>query len=108
MITMGGAKTFYACGPKEFLNILKYSTYTIGRSFHLLAFSLLFHKDFYSIEGAVDDRMFHLMNHCNLLNRSVLVADKIGKLQPAIDYENVDVKIEELRKRSILYLSENL
>lgn len=104
----GGAKTFYACGPKEFLNILKYSTYTIGRSFHLLAFSLLFHKDFYSIDGAVDDRMFHLMNHCNLLNRSVLVADKIGKLQPAIDYENVDVKLEELRKRSILYLSENL
>lgn len=104
----GGAKTYYACGPKEFLNILKYSTYTIGRSFHLLAFSLLFHKDFYSIEGAADDRMSHLIHHCDLQNRSVLVGDDIELLQPTIDYVNVDMKLDELRKKSILYLTNNL
>lgn len=101
----GGAKSYYACGPKEFLNILKYSKYVIGCSFHLLAFSLLFHKDFYSIEGANDDRMSNLLDFCQLQNRSILAHENIKCLEGKIDYNLVELKLKEMRKKSQSYLS---
>lgn len=74
----------------------------------MLAFSLLFHKDFYSIDGAIDDRMSHLLVHCGLLNRSVSEKENISTLQNPINYRNVDVQLEQLRKLSISYLVKNL
>lgn len=48
-------------GPAEFLNLVKNASVVCGASFHLMVFSILFHKDFYCMNGDVDSRMNNLM-----------------------------------------------
>lgn len=56
-------------GPSEFLNLIKNATMVCGASFHLMAFSILFKKTFYCMNGDVDSRMNNLMNMLNLEDR---------------------------------------
>lgn len=49
-------------GPWEFLNLIQHADYVIGRSFHLLVFSILFEKHFIAVEGMDDSRLANLLN----------------------------------------------
>lgn len=96
------------CGPRQFLNLLKNAEFTIGKSFHLLAFSLLFHKDFYSITADEDSRLQNLMEPLGLMDRAVpLDLDEIQVL-PNIDYSKVDSKLKKMKESSIDYLVDAL
>ena len=49
-------------GPWQFLNLIKNADYVIGRSFHLLVFSILFRKKFVAVNGLEDSRLGNLLN----------------------------------------------
>lgn len=97
--------TVHESGPKEFLNLLCHAKMVIGRSFHLVAFSLLFHKDFIVIDGDTDDRMKNILVKFGLLERGMVnsLNYKDVSLSP-IDYERVDAIISKQRDASINYL----
>lgn len=65
-----------ATGPAEFLNLVKNATVVCGASFHLMVFSIIFHKDFYCMNGDVDSRMNNLMKTLCLEDRIWSITDK--------------------------------
>lgn len=65
-------KNFKSCistGPKEFLNLCKFSTCTIGASFHVVVFSILFNTPFYAVDGMKDSRVSELLSMTGLESR---------------------------------------
>lgn len=53
-------RPYSAVGPIEFLNFIKNAKVVCGGSFHLMIFSIIFDKEFYSIGGDVDSRVQNL------------------------------------------------
>ena len=96
-------------GPKEFLNLLSNATMVIGRSFHLVAFSLLFHKEFLVVDGDNDYRLKYILSKVGLCDRGVVNCSnyKINILKK-IDYNRIDSIISELRENSVNYLKESI
>lgn len=63
---------YLSAGPEEFLNLVRYSSYIITSSFHGVAFSLIYKKEF-AVVPLVDrmSRMISLLQRYNLLDRIV-------------------------------------
>lgn len=102
-------RVVHESGPKEFLNLLCNAKMVIGRSFHLIAFSLLFHRDFIVVDGAKDDRMRNILGKLGLLERGMVDCNNYREVQLSpIDYDKVDAIISKQRDSSIKYLEESL
>lgn len=96
------------CGPCEFLNILNFSHYTIGKSFHLLAFSLIFEKEFFIITGATDSRVINILKPLELINRAISINQESIIIPPSINYIQVKKRLINLKNDSIEYLKNSL
>lgn len=98
----------YNCGPKEFLNIISNAEYTIGNSFHLLAFSLIFKKEFFLISKERDSRMLNILEPIGLENG--LLTHNINEIEipSPINFSYIDTKLDEMRIVSFNYLKNSL
>ena len=86
--------------PIEFLALLKGARFLVTNSFHGIALSLLFEKDFFAYEnGGVMTRIDGLLELCHLTNRKVKMVCDIDE-NNRIDYNNVRSVLEEQRKAS--------
>ena len=89
-------------GPKEFLNLIKNAKLILGGSFHMLVFSLLFHKNFYSINADKDARTNHLITELKLNERIISLNDGIindeGNVVFSSDKETILLKMKSLSK----------
>lgn len=92
------------CGPCEFLTIINRAHLCIGNSFHLLVFSLIFHKLFFMLSNCPDSRMLNLLEKINLTNR-LIIGDKSVDFYDDINYQEVDAAILILKSESKKYLS---
>ncbi|WP_456081360.1 polysaccharide pyruvyl transferase family protein [Mediterraneibacter sp.] len=97
-------------GPLEFLSLVKYAKYVCVCSFHGTVFSILMHKQFTVIDGMGDLRISTLLRRLNLANRSWDTQEPldIQKCLETIDYDIVDVCIEDYRKDGLQYLKKAL
>ena len=95
------------CGPREFLSILRHSEYSIGNSFHLLAFSLIFNKNFFLLSHECDSRMMNLLAPLGLQDR-LLNVESHFKIKTMWDKTNVFDYIDVIRKQSINYIKNSL
>ena len=92
-----GRNVEYGSGPLDFIEYIAGADYVITNSFHGVAFSLIFQKQFFAVIPPVrGSRITDLLNELNIENR----------LQKTIDYELVNVKIEKLIKQSKKYIEE--
>lgn len=104
---MNGTKVVDA-GPKEFIQLIFSAKRVYTDSFHGTAFSISFHKDFYSFSrnyGVASDqssRLTSLLIKLNLMER--YDSKTVGK----IDYQQVDKILSYERKKSKLYLKKSL
>ena len=97
------ARTPYSAGskrftPKEFIALFKSAESIVTTSFHGVALSILYHKDFRFVPsgGSSDERILSLL-------------DALGiEAGAAPDYGKVDGKLEGLRKESMNYIEEAL
>lgn len=97
----GGLVPVNEAGPSEFLNLVKNATLVVGKSFHLIAFSLLFHKDFYIINGHKDQRTNSLLSLLSLEQRGLINEENYSSMTPApVDYTEVDARLAQWRKSS--------
>lgn len=112
----GGADRYIlSLSPGEWLGMLKNADYVVTNSFHGLAFSILFKRQFFclGLTGGVSSRNDRLSNLCGLMhleNRFLLHDIEWDSLGVAIDidYSKVDVILDVEREKSLAYLRNNL
>lgn len=90
-------------GPKDFLWLVKNARCVFTTSFHGTAFSIIFHKEFWSYVGEKDERKTTLLKSLHLEERAVFASDnfpdKVFSAVP-IKWDDVDRLIEEQRSRT--------
>lgn len=96
-------------GPREFLNLVKNAAVVCGGSFHLQVFSILFHKEFYCIDGDKDARTNNLLRKCGLEDR-IISLDKKSEMPAGrpICWDGVDERLKTERKNSEEWLKEKI
>jgi hypothetical protein len=93
-------------GPIEFLGNISNAEYVLTNSFHGTAFSIIFHKEFYTFEAIkkgrdISVRMKNLLSQIGLTDR--FFSNQPMSLMNSIDYSMVDEIINMLRKEAISY-----
>ena len=97
-----------SAGPKEFLSILEHASFLVTNSFHGVALSLLWHKQFYVYENVgVMTRIDGLLNSLELEGRKVRMVADINP-DNKIDYSVVDNKLNKMRADSLAFLKKAL
>jgi len=97
--------TISEAGPIEFLNLLKNAKLVIGKSFHMVVFSLLFHKDFIAFDGATDARLRSIFTILGIPERGNVNEENYKTITlPQIDFDKVDELLECERTNSRYFL----
>ncbi len=96
-------------GPKEFLNLIKFSRFVIAHSLHAVIFSIIYKKDFYAIDGDKDSRMNFILDTFNLKKRAINVDNPSLGESISINYwDSVNERLEDLKKKSYLFINNAL
>ncbi len=103
---VNGVKTVGGVSVEEFLGYFKYARCVVSLSFHAAAFSVIFKKDFYSIDCSQGDRARNLLRELGLEDRMVSSRENITFSE--IDYTNVGEIKSAIMKSSRLYLENAL
>lgn len=93
-------------GPSEFLSLIKYSSYVLAASFHAVAFSIIFKKQFNTIMKSGSERVDSLLRKLGLEDRKIGHSKEID-VTKKIDYQ-VMAQLEEYIQFSKKYLSDTL
>lgn len=97
-------KIYSQCGAWEFVSLIKNADYVFSTSYHGLAFSLIYHKDFYCAFKKNAGRAQGLLEQLNLQERLLEVRTSEIPIFPTIDYCEVDQQLNRLRKKSLNYI----
>ncbi len=94
--------------PEEFVSIIKNAECVLTNSFHGTAFSVITETPFYTIMmgDQQDERSKNFLQSLGLADR-MIEKDVIPQFQP-INYENANIKLNELRKQSQQFLIDNI
>lgn len=108
-----GAFTWDRASVEEWVKNIAESKFVVTRSFHGLAFSILYRKSFAIIASKNNrgTRIINLLNLLGLSDRYYESFQECEKAQPwnrPIDYDSVHAKLELLRNNSINYLEKAL
>lgn len=98
--------------PQQWLRQLRDAEYVITNSFHATAFSVMFHKKFFTVvhgdkDKGINIRMNDFLSGLDLQNRIYSsITDQLDLTEP--DYSPVDSKLERMRMESQAFLQRNL
>lgn len=95
-----------AAGPYEFVRLIKNADYVFSASFHGLAFSIIYGKQFFTSFKSNSERASSLLNQLGLIDRLLTPKSKIPQNCPDIDYGEVKKKLQVIRNESLKYLEE--
>lgn len=94
----------YSSGPKEFLNLIKNAEVIVTNSFHAIAFSLIFKKQFVVVnrtEKGLSERLDNILKISDLENRKISDAEQaISLFEEKIDYSERTKNIQEFANKS--------
>ena len=101
-----------AYGPGEFIWLFSHAEAVVTNSFHGTVFSILHHRQFYSVipTGVTNaGRIESLLQSLSLSHRLVN-ASMCGRLEfgPRIEFESVDALLEKMQAKSIDFLKESI
>ena len=105
------SKIISAAGPNEFLWLFQHASYIVTSSFHGVAFSLIFEKQFYAVteNTSKDGRIRSLLEETGTGTRMILTGDDVDSLSvDELDYSLVRDKLENYRNKSIEFLQKSL
>lgn len=93
-------------GPEDFVALIANAKFVVSCSFHGTAFSVNFHKPFYSvlIKG-IDSRATSFLSQVGLMQRGLRDVEDVNvESLLNIDYAKVDVYINKMREASMNYI----
>lgn len=95
-----------AASPCEFLGYIRNASYVVTNSFHATAFSIIFHREFYSEIGLKrNGRIKNILNLTGLqdhaINRGI---NKENTFKGKIDWSKVDVRLNLEKEKSYKFL----
>lgn len=101
-------------GPSQFITLISNSEYICTDSFHGTIFSILFEKKIFSFKRFSrkspinqNTRLFNLLNLFGLEDRVFNSRKKmLDNVNTEIDYNNVKLKLENEKNKSLIYLKE--
>ena len=99
----------YDAGPRDFLAYIDHAALVLSSSFHGTAFSLIYHKPFYSFHGMEDNRIRAILEKTKMEERSLASMEDIARV--TLDGPNADAieaLLEEERSLSKAYLRQAL
>lgn len=90
--------------PNEFLGYIKYANFVVAVSFHGTVFSILFHKDFYTILAGQksDVRYKELLKNTNLQDRLI---GSVPEYITNVDFRDFDKRRETYSSNSKDYIN---
>ena len=93
--------------PAQWLNLVHHARYVVTNSFHGVAFSIIFRKDFYlEMSSATNSRLSQIVTTFGLEDR---VVGRDEPIEPSTaDYSLTEEKLPELRTMSLEYLKNAL
>lgn len=96
--------------PEEFVALVHHADFVLTNSFHGIAFSLIFHRQFYVMLNSAavsktNTRIESILQLTDLTDRVVDI--EMAEVEP-IDYNKVDSTLEKHRERSIQYIKDVL
>lgn len=98
------SKKIKTCGPAEFLTYIHNAKYVLTDSFHAVAFSLIYHKNFYCVlREKNDERIKNLLSMSGLMDRLVETSES-EMTYSIIDFETVDQLMKPEKEESIQFL----
>lgn len=104
-----GKRFFHTAGPIDFIGLIQNAEIVVSTSFHGVAFSLIFEKQFYALGmGNNSDRVESLLKKVGIIERLSKTNGSEFDIGATIDYKDVIVRLENLRGASQLYIKENL
>ena len=93
-------------GVEDFLSLIQNAEYIITNSFHGTCFSTQFKKRFVSVKiESTGTRARDFLKSVGLEERLIDGKEEISVIDTAIDYENVNKRLNKMRTTSINYLS---
>ena len=97
-------KTVHSVGPREFLSLVLYADAIVSNSFHAVAFSLIFHKEFYVKKRveSLNARLTDLLADVDLLGR--MFDDNDAPEVKKIEWNAVNEKLKSKISFSEKYL----
>lgn len=99
----------YDAGPCDFLALIENAALVITSSFHGTAFSLIYRKKFYVLNGKTDNRISDILSKTGLLERSLEGAEDLDKVNlEEVDFGKADVFISAQKEKSCSYLKSAL
>ncbi len=109
-------ETPYDVGPAEFLNMIRNAEYVCTDSFHGTVFSLINNVKFFTFRRysnkskvSTNSRIDSLLGIVNLKDRLINGDENVEKeIEKKIDFENVNMKLEEFRNTSKEFLKNAL
>ena len=109
-------ETPYDVGPAEFLNMIRNAEYVCTDSFHGTVFSLINNVKFFTFRRysnkskvSTNSRIDSLLGIVNLKERLINGDEDVEKeIEKKIDFENVNIKLEEFRNISKEFLKNAL
>lgn len=93
-------------GPKDFLQLLDGAVYVVTNSFHGIALSIIFEKQFYAVY-INDSRKNHLLTLFGLKNRRIYSCREVNNREK-IAYEDVRKRIKEQQELALNLLEQSL
>lgn len=102
--------------PNDFINLIKNAEYIICDSFHASVFSIIFKKNFYTLDryksssaNSRNTRITSLFSILDIENRHIDIHSDIDKLiRITTDYNHVHEKWYDWKRESLNYLKESL
>ena len=112
IIVLGGKKERYSRSKRycdssnvtvsEFLGYVFYAKCVFASTFHGVAFSLIFHKDFYFLANGKTDRAVYLLESLGAKDR--VISPEVSVSFSNVDYSIINTKIQYRQKQSFDYL----
>lgn len=103
-------KKCYDAGPLDFLALIRDAKLVVVSSFHGTVFSVLLNVPFFAIDGMTDARISTLLKITGLEHREITTRNVEEKCKEAfnLEFNNVNLRIEEVRTSSIEFLKKSL
>ncbi len=109
VVKNSGFRKELACGPLEFLNLVRHSSLVISGSFHAIMFAIIFERPFFAVCDAPDNRISHILKATGLEDRMTDRDNFKSRLAgwQEIDFSKARKELERMRLEGIDYLKRN-